>query len=462
MNYKRSGKNIKCSSGFAAANNIAVQRSPAIGAVNDPLEHEADAVADKVMRMPEHGIIQRKCAGCEEEEKVQLKPLVSSITPFIQAKSDAAGQASESVTQKINSARGNGSVMDKPTQSFMENSFGTDFSNVKIHTGDYAVQMSQELNAQAFTVGNDIFFNNGKFDSNSDTGKHLLAHELTHTLQQEKGFTNTINRKLSVTDPAASIPNPTGKGLVQTNRVTVLKYLSTLCASGSPAVSAGGEVSVSPSFCTDKAYPPDFIGPIPMTASKSGTPVGCGCICDLVASANDWHITVDDSSWPHTVFADDPKARTPGSGGSGGEVTTPSPNSPKLWGAVTATGIFQDIDPWLVLGHELCGHGWLGDKGEAGKDEVKPRGRGGHQETVERENLLRDEHGLGRRGTYRQPYCGESFSHATGTAASFGTVTMSSYFTECQKWRKEYNKLNGTAFTDSDVIPVKVGEILPP
>ena len=57
------------------------------------------------------------------------------------------------------------------------------------------------------------------------------------------------------------------------------------------------------------------------------------------------------------------KSEVPGVG-TGGRVTAPSPNSPKLWGAATAAGKRLDIDPWLVLGHELCGHAWLGDRGE--------------------------------------------------------------------------------------------------
>jgi hypothetical protein len=66
----------------------------------------------------------------------------------------------------------------------MENRFGNDFSGVRIHTDNKAVQMSRDLNAQAFTVGNDIYFNQGKYSPSSENGKHLLAHELTHTIQQ--------------------------------------------------------------------------------------------------------------------------------------------------------------------------------------------------------------------------------------------------------------------------------------
>jgi hypothetical protein len=163
---------------------LPLQRKLAIGAVNDPLESEADAMADKVMRIPEQQFVQRKCAHCEEEEKVQRSPLAAAITPFIQTKGADGGTASDAVTQKINTTKGNGGNMDSSTQSFMSSRFGTDFSNVKIHTGSDAVQMNRELNAQAFTVGSDIYFNSGKYNPSSESGKHLLAHELTHTVQQ--------------------------------------------------------------------------------------------------------------------------------------------------------------------------------------------------------------------------------------------------------------------------------------
>src|SRR4030095_2145180 len=162
---------------------LPIQRKLSIGSPDEPLEHEADAVADKVMRMPEQNFIQRKCAECEEvEEKLHRKPITSSMTPFIQTKRH--NTASDSISTRIDSTKGNGSSMDSGTKSFMEGRFGTDFSGVKIHTGDYAVQLSKQLNAQAFTVGNDIYFNSGKYDTGSNNGRHLLAHELTHTIQQ--------------------------------------------------------------------------------------------------------------------------------------------------------------------------------------------------------------------------------------------------------------------------------------
>ena len=74
--------------------------------------------------------------------------------------------------------------MNHDTKNEMESGFGTDFSGVRIHNDSNAVQMNQELGSQAFTNGNDIYFNEGKYNPESDSGKHLLAHELTHTVQQ--------------------------------------------------------------------------------------------------------------------------------------------------------------------------------------------------------------------------------------------------------------------------------------
>ncbi len=145
-----------------------------------PIQHKLP-IAGSILRMSEQNFIQRKCAHCEEDEKLQRKPLAS----FIQRKESSAGTvASDSVSNQINASKGNGNSMDGNTQSFMQSRFGTDFSDVKIHTGSESVQLNRELNAKAFTAGNDIYFNEGQYSPGSGEGKYLLAHELTHTLQQ--------------------------------------------------------------------------------------------------------------------------------------------------------------------------------------------------------------------------------------------------------------------------------------
>jgi Domain of unknown function (DUF4157) len=181
-----------------------IQFKLAIGTPDDPLENEADSIADTIMRMPEQNFIQRKCAHCEEEEKLQRKPLAS----FIQRKESSSGTvASDAVSNLINASKGNGNSMDSHTQTFMQSRFGADFSDVKLHTGGESTQMNRELNAKAFTVGNDIYFNEGQYNPNSGDGKHLLAHELTHTVQQNgqqrKDLSNCIQRKPNILNEGA-------------------------------------------------------------------------------------------------------------------------------------------------------------------------------------------------------------------------------------------------------------------
>ena len=190
---------------------IPVQCKLSVGAPDDPIEHEADAMADKVMRVPEQNFIQRKCAHCEEEETINRKPLTS----FIQRKeSVGTATATDALSNQINSTKGNGTMMDADTKGFMESRFGADFSGIKIHTGDEAVQMSRDIEAKAFTTANDIYFNEGQYQPGSSEGKHLLAHELTHTIQQNQAnpLNSFVQLKKGATDllskQTATLNNP--------------------------------------------------------------------------------------------------------------------------------------------------------------------------------------------------------------------------------------------------------------
>jgi hypothetical protein len=147
-----------------------------IGQPDDPYEREADRVADQVMRMPDPGI-QMKCEGCDEE--VQMNPLV-------QRKSNTGGTqtVSPEISSAIRSKSGSGRPLPKRTQLEMSGKIGEDFSRVRIHDDDTAVQLSRDLGAKAFTVGNDVYFNRGQYRPDSGQGKKLLTHELVHTVQQ--------------------------------------------------------------------------------------------------------------------------------------------------------------------------------------------------------------------------------------------------------------------------------------
>ncbi len=169
-----------------AAGNMArlpgiLQAKLRIGAVNDPLEHEADRVADQVMRMPAPDLalssapqqVSRKCEECEEEEeKLQMKEAGPEA---------AAGHAPASVHEVLRSP---GQPLDAATRGFMEPRFGQDFSGVRVHTGTSAEQSARDVNANAYTVGHDVVFDAGRFAPGALEGRRLIAHELTHVVQQ--------------------------------------------------------------------------------------------------------------------------------------------------------------------------------------------------------------------------------------------------------------------------------------
>lgn len=92
----------------------------------------------------------------------------------------------------------------------------------------------------------------------------------------------------------------------------------------------------------------------------------------------------------------------------------------------------------------------MGNTGSHAADVASPRGEGGHQETVKRENLLRAEHGIEARGSFKDPNCGESFFR---DKASPATVNWSSSWATCKAWRDAYNKAHGTSYTMKDKIP---------
>ncbi|MFT3681147.1 MAG: DUF4157 domain-containing protein [Ferruginibacter sp.] len=179
-------------SGTAALNSsgtfwgLMVQPKRTVNQPGDEYEKEADAMADKVMRMKQPFIqakpltisgIQRKCAHCEEEKKnIQRKEIKNNqIT---------AGNAPESYIDSLN---GSGEALSNEVRNFYEPRFGYDFSNVRIHTGTTAAKSAQSINALAYTNGNNIVFNDGQYSPGTDSGKRLLGHELTHVVQQQSG-----------------------------------------------------------------------------------------------------------------------------------------------------------------------------------------------------------------------------------------------------------------------------------
>lgn len=256
-----------------------IQAKLSVSSPDDPQEKEADAVADQVMRMPEPVAmsekkeeeqiqkkeddkeevqakllspvisVQRKCESCEQEDKAQAKlfrmiqrseDASSSSSDFACAASGSdynidrkeismhhsdviqrsgrgppAGSTQGSFEQNLSSSKGAGNALPSDTRQFMESRFSANFSGVRIHTGGYAENLSSNIHAQAFTHGNDIYFNSGKYAPNTSAGGTLLAHELTHTIQQGASTSHTpttvatksVARKNIIQRSAAAVPS---------------------------------------------------------------------------------------------------------------------------------------------------------------------------------------------------------------------------------------------------------------
>jgi hypothetical protein len=162
---------------------LPIQAKLAVGSTDAPLEHEADRVADQVMRMsvPEAALsltaappqISLKCEACEEGEKVQRKEAVIA--------EPGLGEAPASVHEVLRSP---GQPLDDATRAFFEPRFGHDFSTVRVHSDAAARQSARDINANAYTVRQNIVFGAGQFAPDQSFGRTLLAHELAHVVQQ--------------------------------------------------------------------------------------------------------------------------------------------------------------------------------------------------------------------------------------------------------------------------------------
>lgn len=179
-----------------------------VGAVNDRHEQEADRLATAMTSpTPQRASLQRPPpaisgvavrrmpatipTGPEHDEELDTPEARGGAPAQRKAESavsDAGGSVPASVERSINSMRsGSGSPLDATTRSSFEGHLGRDISAVRVHTGGGAAAAATALHARAFTVGNDIFFARGQYQPGTSQGRRLLAHEVTHTIQQSGG-----------------------------------------------------------------------------------------------------------------------------------------------------------------------------------------------------------------------------------------------------------------------------------
>lgn len=165
-----------------------LQTKTPMGTIDDPHEREADRVADEVVQGPPPDApvtpaaqeISRSCEACEQEELLRKKEAGPSV---------ATGEAPGTVGDALRSA---GEPLNAATRAYFEPRFGRDFSRVRVHVGAAAEQSARELNARAYTAGTDIVFGRGQYMPATNDGRRLLAHELTHAIQQSPTTTQSV------------------------------------------------------------------------------------------------------------------------------------------------------------------------------------------------------------------------------------------------------------------------------
>jgi hypothetical protein len=118
-----------------------------------------------------------------------------------QRSGDGPFDLDDETADRINRERGDGQALDSSIQTKMNAATGQDFSNVKVHTGPESHALNESLSAKAFTTGHDIFFREGAYDPGSSSGQELLAHELTHVVQQSSGRVGGGGGRMTVNAP---------------------------------------------------------------------------------------------------------------------------------------------------------------------------------------------------------------------------------------------------------------------
>ena len=164
-----------------------VQPKLTIGAVGDKYEQEADRVARQVVSQihaPGNQTVQREEMSDEESDLM------------VQRQSDGGGMAATpELEASIQQARGSGQPLSENIRKPMEQAFGADFSRVKVHADAQSEQMNRSIHAKAFTTGQDIFFRQGVYSPGSRGGQELIAHELTHVVQQNGSIVQNKTEK---------------------------------------------------------------------------------------------------------------------------------------------------------------------------------------------------------------------------------------------------------------------------
>lgn len=221
---KKTPKSPTPNPGKKVAKPAYMQTKMAVSTPGDKHEKEADGAAEEISRMPrdtkkpgkKESVAPENTADQPQslQTKISRLPQNEAQKPAHAAREMATGnselasresagnhngqgdtpQLSEEAEHRIDALRGQGAALPEDVRHDMESKFAANFSRVTIHTDSEADQLCKQINARAFTVGNDIFFASGEYAPGTESGRKLLAHELTHVVQQSGGINRMVMR----------------------------------------------------------------------------------------------------------------------------------------------------------------------------------------------------------------------------------------------------------------------------
>lgn len=206
---------------------LIVQTKLEVGAAHDPLEHEADRVADLVMRTLESTLPARMADGEEPIGDANPRIRRAAAHPVL---GSAGGPLDADTESRIQRSAGRGARLEPELQRDMDRGFGADFSTVRVHHDAESDRLNRQMQARAFTTGTDVFFRAGEYDPSSVDGRHLVAHELAHVVQQSPPVRRSIRRSAAATRPALVL----GAGTAQ-------RVIRRSIAPPDPSVNSSGE-----------------------------------------------------------------------------------------------------------------------------------------------------------------------------------------------------------------------------
>jgi hypothetical protein len=245
----------------------AIQPKLIIGAVNDPFEQEADRAADAAMKMDESALIlsrgptglSRKCAACAAEDGDEEGHLQAKPSGRLQAGEPAPASVHSVVAQ-------HGRALAPAARGFLESSFGRSFADVRIHDGGDAAISAAHIGARAYTVGRNIVFGAGEYRPATPEGRWLLAHELTHVVQQGSapsapGARAPRFNPSPVVDSVAQRETPTAGEPAPTGQPVATADAGTADGGASQAAADGGAAQGDAQLGTDQGTQQRICGP---------------------------------------------------------------------------------------------------------------------------------------------------------------------------------------------------------